>query len=307
MIDRNIKTAVITGATGAIGTALCREMAEKGICVYAVVRPNSHRASALPVHENIHPVECDMESFETLAEKIGHKADAFYHFAWSNTTGAGRNDTVAQTKNIMCSITALRAAAALGCSVFIGAGSQAEYGRCNSALSAHTPTFPESGYGAAKLCAGQLTRIEAQKLGISHIWARILSVYGENDSPNTMISTVINKLKCGQVPALTAGEQMWDYLYSKDAAQLFRLVASHGADGKIYVFGSGVSLPLREYIEQLRDAIDPTLQLGFGQIPYSENQVMNLKADNRELLEDTGFKDFTPFSVGIRQTIENTV
>ena len=49
--------------------------------------------------------------------------------------------------------------AKLGCYKFIGAGSQAEYGRVEGKLTALTLTFPENGYGIAKLCAGQMSRI----------------------------------------------------------------------------------------------------------------------------------------------------
>lgn len=72
---------------------------------------------------------------------------------------------------------------------FVGAGSQAEYGRVNHALTPDTPCFPENGYGMAKLCAGQMSRVECEKLGLVHIWPRILSVYGPYDGKNAMITT----------------------------------------------------------------------------------------------------------------------
>ena len=78
------------------------------------------------------------------------------------------------------------------CQVFIGAGSQAEYGRVEGVLTAQTPCFPENGYGMAKLCAGQMSRVECQTLGMAHIWTRILSVYGPHDGPATMILSLIH-------------------------------------------------------------------------------------------------------------------
>ncbi len=61
-------------------------------------------------------------------------------------------------------------------SAFIGAGSQAEYGRVEGKLNSQVPAFPENGYGMAKLCAGQMTRIQCESWE-SDIWTRILSVY----------------------------------------------------------------------------------------------------------------------------------
>lgn len=111
------------------------------------------------------------------------QADAFFHLAWAHTIGAGRNDMPAQIENIRYTIDAVRTAAAMGCRVFVGTGSQAEYGRVDGVLRADTPTNPENGYGMAKLCAGQMSRTEAAALGMDHVWARILSVYGRMTAP----------------------------------------------------------------------------------------------------------------------------
>ena len=303
MKKRKIKTAVITGPTGAIGKALCLELAKNGIHVMAVCRPSSPRLAAIPKHPLIETVQCDMQELSRLPELIPH-ADAFYHFAWAHTTGVGRNDMSAQIENIRYTLEAVRVAHALGCQVFIGAGSQAEYGRVEGVLKPDTPCFPENGYGIAKLCAGQMSRIECKKLGIDHIWVRILSVYGPSDSDVTMISGVIRALLCGQKPSLTAGAQLWDYLYAEDAALAFHLIAEQGIGGKVYPLGGGIARPLREYVEEIRDAIDPALPLGFGEIPYSPRQVMHLEADISTLQADTGFAPTTAFKDGIRTTIE---
>lgn len=305
MINRSIHSAVITGPTGAIGTALCRELAENGIRVYAVCRPGSSRAAAVPVHENIVRVACDVARLQDLPELVPGGADAFFHFAWAHTIGPGRNDMPAQIENIRYTLDAVRTAGELGCQVFIGAGSQAEYGRVEGMLTPETPCFPENGYGMAKLCAGQMSRVECQKLGIHHIWARILSIYGPGDGAATMISGVIRQLLEGKKPALTEGIQKWDYLYSGDAALAFRLLAQHGVDGKIYPMGGGEARPLREYVQILRDAIDPELPLGFGEIPYGPLQVMHLQSDISALRADTGFEPRTDFSAGIQATIES--
>ncbi len=298
-----LKKAVITGPTGAIGTALIRRMTEQDVQVYAVVRPDSRRIAAIPEDPHVHVVKLDVSELERLPEFVPGGADAFYHFAWGSTVGAGRNDMPVQIHNIRWTIEAARAAAALGCQVFIGSGSQAEYGRVDSALTPETACFPENGYGMAKLCAGQMSRVECEKLGIGHIWTRILSVYGPGDGAGSMISAVIRQLLAREKPALTAGGQIWDYLYSEDAAEAFYLLGKHGESGKTYVLGSGSCRPLKEYIEVLRDAIDPALPLGLGEVPYGPKQVMHLQADISALTADTGFVPRFSFEEGIRNTI----
>ena len=300
---RSIKTAVITGPTGAIGTALCRRLIAEGVRVFAVCRPDSPRVAALPSHPNLQVVACDVTSLDRLPDLILEQVDAFYHFAWTNTTGAGRNNMPAQVANIAGTLAAVNAAAALGCKVFIGAGSQAEYGRVEGVLTPETPAFPENGYGMAKLCAGQMSRVLCREKAIDHIWTRVLSVYGPGDGVGAMVPSVILKLANGERPALTAGVQQWDYLYSEDAARAFYLLATDGVNEQVYVVGGGKAKPLREYIEALRDAIDPALPLGFGEIPYAPLQVMHLEADISALTRDTGFVPEVSFADGIRETV----
>ena len=304
-IERNIQTAVVTGPTGAIGIALCEKLLRENVTVYAVCRPGSSRIKDLPKAAALHVVECDAKELATLPQKMeGVSVDAFFHFAWAHTIGRGRNDMPAQIENIQSTIDAVRAAKALGCQVFLGAGSQAEYGRVEGLLKSDTPAFPENGYGMAKLCAGQMSRVEAKALDIDHVWVRILSVYGPHDGPMTMISGTIRKLLAGERPALTAGIQRWDYLYAGDAADAFYLAACHGRNGAVYPLGSGQAMPLKDYIIQMRDAIDPALPLGLGEVPYGPLQVMHLQADISALQADTGFVPKTPFAEGIRRTMD---
>lgn len=304
-IERNIQTAVVTGPTGAIGIALCEKLLRENVTVYAVCRPGSSRIKDLPKAAALHVVECDAKELATLPQKMeGVSVDAFFHFAWAHTIGQGRNDMPAQIENIQSTIDAVRSAKALGCQVFLGAGSQAEYGRVEGLLKSDTPAFPENGYGMAKLCAGQMSRVEAKALDLDHVWVRILSVYGPHDGPMTMISGTIRKLLAGERPALTAGIQRWDYLYAGDAADAFYLAACHGRNGAVYPLGSGQAMPLKDYIIQMRDAIDPALPLGLGEVPYGPLQVMHLQADISALQADTGFVPKTPFAEGIRRTMD---
>lgn len=304
MTERQISSAVVTGCTGVLGSALCRELAENGIKVYAVCRPGSSRIKNIPVHENITVIELDAGDIEKLPGILGGGADAFYHLAWGATLGGGRNDVDAQINNISMTISAVHAAKRLGSSVFIGAGSQAEYGRVSEPLRPDTPCFPENAYGMAKLCAGEMSRLECGKLGLDHIWIRVLSIYGCADHENTLVSTVMRDLADGVSPKLTAGEQTWDYLYADDAAEAFRLAAVRGKNGAVYPLGSGKPEKLRDYIETIRRIMHSDIVPGYGSIPYSEKQVMYLAADISSLTDDTGWLPETSFGDGIRKMLK---
>jgi nucleoside-diphosphate-sugar epimerase len=302
-----MQTALITGATGAVGMGLIDALLKHNVRVVAVVRGNSNRADRIKESDMVKKVECDlaqMENLPKLVQETGWKPDVFYHFAWDGTFGDSRNDMYAQNENVKYALNAVKAADEMGCSAFIGAGSQAEYGRFEGKLSASVPAFPENGYGMAKLCAGQMTRVECEKRGLRHIWTRILSVYGEYDGSATMVMSTIGKLLRGEKPSCTAGEQMWDYIYAKDAGRAFYLLGESGIAGKTYCIGSGSARPLRQYIEEIRNAVNPKAEIGFGDVPYSEKQVMYLCADISDLTADTGFLPEYTFEQGIRETVD---
>ena len=292
-----MQTAVVNGSLGSIGLALVDRLLKKGVQVYAAAFPGDPRISRIPDGAVVLP--CDMRQIEQLADRIPEPVDAFFHLAWAGTIGPGRDDMLLQTENIRCAIAAAQTAKTLGCQVFVGVGSQAEHGRIEGKITPDAPCFPTTGYGMAKLCAGQMTRSVCRQLGIRHEWARVLSVYGVNDGPLSVISILLDKLFKGEKPALTAGAQLWDYLYVDDAAEALIAMGERGKDGAVYPVGSGQARPLHEYFELLRDAVNPKLPLGLGELPYPPNQVMHLQADITELTRDTGFKPTVPFEEGI--------
>ena len=82
------------------------------------------------------------------------------------------------------------------------------------------------------------------------------------------------------------------------------LLGKKGVNGKIYCIGSGQVRPLKDYIENIKDAVNKEAKIGFGEVPYQEKQVMYLCADIDELTKDTGFKPQYTFEQGIKETVE---
>lgn len=327
-----MKRILIDGPTGVIGMSLIQNCIEKGVQVTALCHKNSRRMGLLPKHPLVSVVEADLSDYREMTqllkrrktekmsasgggeaseaggypdhalwEKMEPGYDAFYHFAWNGTFGDTRNDMALQTQNIQYSLDAVELAQALECKAFIGAGSQAEYGRVEGGLTPDTPPFPENGYGMAKLCAGQMTRQMCESRGIRHVWVRILSVYGCYDGAYTMIMSALDKMMAGEETAFTPGEQCWDYLNGKDAARAMYLIGERGVSGKTYVLGSGRVRPLREYLEILAKETRYERPLGLGKLPYAPKQVMHLCADITELTKDTGFTPEITFEEGIRE------
>lgn len=294
-----MKKILLTGATGMIGSAIIREALKHDYDITCLVRKDSPRIANIPQNERVHVVDCAVSDYKTL--ELPERYDVFMHLAWEKTTVGGRDDVDCQMKNIRYTLDAVQLANRCGCSVFIGAGSQAEYGVQKVPLTPELPVNPESGYGIAKYTAGKFAGMLCKQLGIRFNWLRILSVYGKNDGENTLISYVIRELKAGRSPELTKCEQTWDYLHCDDAARAFLAVAEKGVDGKTYPLGSGNGRNLFEYVKDIQNAINPTVKIDFGKKLYYPHQPMYLVADISELTTDTGWKAEIEFGKEIQE------
>jgi nucleoside-diphosphate-sugar epimerase len=297
---------IVTGATSMIGVSIIETcLMENASKIYAVVRPATNKLERLPKDSRISVIECASEDYDNLPGLIEDCCDVFYHVAWS-ATGEDRNhDILGQEKNIEYTLHALNAAKQLKCIKFIGAGSQAEYGRLNlDKIKESSPVNPVQPYGIAKYAAGKLAAEQAKKMGMDFIWVRIFSVYGKYDRPTTMIADTIKKLLLDEHTSFTAAEQRWDYLYSSDAGRAFYLIGEKSTGNKVYCLGSGLAYPLKDYIKTIGNIVNPGSSLGIGEIPYPDGTVMNLCADISSLEKDTGWYPIVSFEDGVKEIMD---
>ena len=292
---------IVTGATGCVGSAIVRRALAQGKEVTCIVHEGSKRLANLPQDSRVKIVECNLSNYSSL--QISGEYDAFIHMSWEKTFGASRDDAEVQMRNIQYTLDACHLARRCGCKVFVGAGSQAEYGVQTVDLTPDLHVNPESGYGIAKYAAGKLSAMLCKSLGIRQNWVRILSVYGPNDGENTLISYVIREMKAGRSPELTKCEQMWDYLYADDAADAILAIVENGMDGKVYPLGSGKGRKLSEYIEDIRNIVNPTISVNYGAKDYYPHQPMHLVADLQQLTADTGWNPQRNFVDGVREML----
>lgn len=299
-----MKKVLITGATGMVGATLIEQLLADGIKVTGVVRPASSKMKNLVSDRRLDIVECDIDNLLSLKDVLSHDYDTFYHFAWDGTYGESRENIRLQLRNVKNTLDAVDLAYNIGCSVFVGAGSQAEFGHVQGVISDSLPKEPVTGYGIAKLDACRMGKKLCEQYGIRHNWGRIVSTYGPRDNDYTMVMSSVIRMLHRERMKFTKGEQIWDYLYAGDCSRAFRLIGEYGRHGKAYTVASGKTRYLKEYMIAIRDAIDPSLELGIGELEYFPNQVMKLSADITDLTNDTGFMPEVSFEDGIRKTIE---
>ena len=290
-----MKKYIVTGAAGFLGCNLTEQlMQEEDAHIYAVVRLNSPHNARLAPSERLTIVPADLSEYTHLDEMIEEACDVFFHLAWQG----GRYDFAEQYGNIADTISALEAAARLGCKRFICTGSQAEYGRQTALITEETCPHPADAYGAAKLAACALSRQRAADLGVAWIWGRVFSLYGRYEQEGRMLPALVKSLRSEQPFALSSsGEQNWDYLYAADAADALLALAEQGRAGEIYNIANGDYRPLRDYIEEARGVIAPQCDVTYG---AADADVFSLQPSVKKLCRDTGWRPMTDFADGLR-------
>ncbi len=299
---QEIREVIITGASGPLGVMLIRECIKNNIGVLAIIRPGSSNRKNIPMHKLVRIVECEITNIDKIAVK--GKYEVCFHLAWTHTGDRGRNDPFLQEENILATLKTARFSMQMGCKVFIGAGSQAEYGILNKKVNEESEERPNTLYGITKLAAGRLVMEYCRQNGMRCNWVRIFAVYGPYENNYIFTSYVIRTLLDGKEPELTPCEQIWDYLYTEDAVHALWLIAKKGKSSGVYCLGSGEPKRIKDYVLIIRDKINPNISLGIGKRAYSAMQTMHLEADITKLQTDIGYAPHFSFEEGIARTIE---
>jgi UDP-glucose 4-epimerase len=296
---------LVTGASGHLGSYLTRLLIARGEEVAVMVRPSSDLWRLEGVLDRIRIIRGSLEDLASASDELRRAApEVVFHLAWSRVTADNRNRPDALIDNVTGSLQLFRIMQEAGCGCWIGIGSQAEYGPQSEPLSEDLAPRPNTVYGVGKLCLGQMLAMLCGQSGMRFVWLRLLATYGPKDDPRHLLPSLIEKLLAGVRPSLTAGEQLWDYLYVEDAAEaIYRTATALTTDG-VYILGSGRSATVRQITECLRDMIDPGLPLGFGEVPYGPDMVRSLRGSITKLQQATGWSPQTDLESGLRKTLE---
>lgn len=299
-----MRRVVVTGATSMLGTALIEVCIRENIEILAIVRENSLRLKRLPQSDLVKVMECPLEHLDKLYDFAEHckRYDVFYHFAWDYAGKQYRDNPTLQEMNIKSTLDAVKLAQKLGCKKFIGAGSQAEYGYVEGIIDEKTPVSPNSAYGIAKYAAGRLSGKLCEEYEITHIWARIFSVYGKNDNEGTMINYAIDQFLNNEKAVFTAGTQMWDYLFEKDAGVIFYKLGMNVCENKVFRIASGKSMPLKWYIEEIRNGIGWLTECEYEN--KENSPLLGFQVNTEDLEKLINYKAEISFTEGIKDVVE---
>lgn len=297
-----MKNIIITGANGFLGSNFVRKMAVKGINVYAFVK--SKQGIKLKENENITIIECPMIEYTSFDYNIiKGPIDAFYHFAWDGTAGSKRANYNVQLMNVKYTCDAVKLAKELKVEKFIFVGSIIEFEYLKCIQNGRNDLRINNMYGIAKIMAREMARILAENLNIEFIETTISNIYGPGETSLRLLNSTLRKMLNGEKTSFTNCEQLYDFIYIDDAMEAYYLIGENGIKNKNYYIGNKKPRKLKEFIYEMRDCINSSLSLGFGEIPFCGVSLEYNELDTELLYNELSFKASFDFKQGIRNTI----
>lgn len=294
---------VVTGATSFLGRYLVEELKNKGVRVYAIIRPTSAHARLFEGDPQVVTVLANMDDVDLWQERIG-SADAFIHLGWDGIGAAGRSNMDIQNKNVEDAVNCMKGAAALGCNRFLFSGSQAEYGPKTDIIREDDVCDPVINYGKGKLMVCHQLSALARELGITYYHTRIFSVYGIGDHPWALVSACVRTLCAGEQMKLSSCMQYWNYMHVHDAVRDLCALLFSGADSGIYNVASRDTRVLKSFVEQIHAACGGTGSCAYGSYDPAERPV-SLMPDVSRLEAAIGTLEEKPFEAGIAEMVKH--
>lgn len=299
-----MKKAIVTGANGFIGTALCKELSRQGFSVIAVVRNKEEYVSSIESLSGLRIVYSDLSEFKNLHEVISDRdVDVLYHLAWVGSAGPLRGNAEVQFNNIKYTCDTVEACSKMNCKRFVFASSIMEY-EIEAVMATDATPGINTLYSSAKVSADYMARTIAGSLGIDYIRAVISNIYGPGELSPRLVNTSIRKMLNGEHCAFSAGEQTYDFIYIDDAAKTFVVIGEKGVANRTYYIGSQNPRPLKEFLCELRDQVDPNIEIGLGEIAFNGVSLTYNEFNINAVKEDTGFVPEVSFADGIQNTIK---
>lgn len=295
-----MKKAIITGATGFIGSALTRLLLKEGVEVIALGRKKREEVDPLRLqdHPKLTYIQLDMAEISRLPRiledrNLHFKDASFFHFAWGSRNVLSDLNVEEQYNNVSYSIEAFVASDVIGCKKFIHVGTMEEafvepylsldYHKC-SHYNRHVV------YALAKKATRDFLKAISTEINTDLIIVTKSHVIGSNDSRDSFLLVTLQKILNDEKIEMTSGEQTFDTISIRDCVKAFKLIGESGRKNAEYWIGSGKPRALKEYIEIMATIYPPKYPVEFGKIPYSDVKLDREIFSPKALEEDLGFK-----------------
>jgi nucleoside-diphosphate-sugar epimerase len=285
--------ALVTGASGFIGRALCRRLVSDGVVVVGTARnPPSTRT------DGVTWLSGDLTEPGTATRLVAEAgADVVFHLAGA-VTGSRALESVEPTltTNLLASVGMLEAVTAAGCArvVLIGSGDEP--------AGADPPASP---YAAAKWATNGYAAMFHALYGTPVASVRPFMVYGP-DQPDVakLVPYTITSLLAGEAPRLSSGRRRCDWVYIDDVVEaLVTVVGSDACLGHRVDVGTGTLHTVRHVGDSIRALVGTPVEPAWGAIPDRPGETENV-ADVATTERLCGWTSKIGLESGLRRTVE---
>jgi CDP-glucose 4,6-dehydratase len=263
------RRVLVTGATGLVGSWLCRRLLDDGAHVVALVRdwdPQSELIRSRDIRRCTVVSGC-LEDYPTLVRAIAeHETDTVFHLGAQAIVGTALASPLATFEsNIRGTYNLLEA-----CRVHrdlvqrtVVASSDKAYG--HSDVLPYTESMPANGrhpYDVSKSCADLLAQTYAVSYGLNVAVARCGNIYGGGDlNWSRIVPGTIRSVLEGRPPTLRSdGSFIRDYLYVEDVVDAYLALAEaagrEGVRGEAFNFSPQQPLTVLQITRAVLAAMD---------------------------------------------------
>lgn len=293
--------ALVTGATGFIGSFVVRELLAAGHEVHALVEPGVPLGRIADLASRVRVHEASLLDRAALTKAASDaRADTCVHLAWYAVPGKYLH-AVDNVPLVEASVALYEAVVAAGATRFVGAGTCIEYDTSHGLLREDTtPLRPRCLYAVCKNALHGMLAELAPRSAVSLAWLRFFFLYGPTEAPGRLVSDVLRKLHAGVEAPCSLGQQVRDFMHVSDVARAVVTVTESGASGAFNI-GSGVPVTVREIVDTMGRVTERHDLLRVGAIAQREGDPPFICADAHKL-RALGFAPRFDLEAGLRDT-----
>jgi UDP-glucuronate 4-epimerase len=309
-----MKTALITGAAGFIGSHLAEALVRDGWNVigfdnfdpfYARDTKMSNIA-ALPARR-FTLVEGDITRPETWPDTLRRRYDVIVHLAARAGVRPSIEDPVGyQRTNVVGTQNILELAREHGTTQFVFASSSSVYGvnpRVPWSEEDHV-LEPISPYASTKVSGELLGHVYARLFGIRFVALRFFTVYGPRQRPDLAIHKFARLMLEGKpIPFFGDGSTRRDYTFIADIVSGLRAAVEYSATPyEVINLGNNETVSLREMVAGLEQVLGVKAVL--ERLPEQPGDVPQTWASVEKARRLLGYESTTSFHQGVGQFAE---
>ncbi|MEJ2406134.1 MAG: NAD-dependent epimerase/dehydratase family protein [Candidatus Thiodiazotropha sp.] len=292
--------ALVTGATGYVGSCLVTGLVRKGWDVSIVMRPSSSVGLLSSVLDKIAIYKKDDPSWG-IREIVGNaKPDVIFHLASMVVNDHSQEDIRALVDtNITFGTELLDAMVSHGVTKIVSTGTHWEHFD-NSDYS------PVNLYAATKHAFQNILQYYTDAKGISAINLKLFDPYGPNDPRPKLLNLLMETIQTGKTLAMSYGEQKIDLVYIDDVVNAYiisakRLIECRVAGLEVYGVGTGQSISIKDLVAMIEQVIGRPLNIEWGARPYRAREVLVPWSKGRYL---PGWKVSKPLITRLHELME---